>query len=157
MMRRVFVDTDVILDLLLAHQPFFPAATRLFLLFQEGKLEGCVSPLIFPNLFYILRKEMPGSRAISTLHKLRLLIRVLPIDERTIDLALASSFTDFEDAIQYYTALAHDLDAVVTRNKQDYKPAKLPILNAEECLALYRSQASPGDRAPGQEPVRQKI
>lgn len=140
-MRRVFVDTDVVLDLLLAREPFFPATTRLFLLFQEGRLEGCVSPLMFSNLFYILRKEMPAPQAISTLRKLKLLTHVLPVDERTIDLALASSFSDFEDAIQYYTALAHEVDAIVTRNKRDYKTAKLPILNAEECLELYSSQA----------------
>jgi predicted nucleic acid-binding protein len=137
---RIFIDTDVILDLLLAREPFFSAATRLFLLVQDGEIEGCVSPLIFSNLFYILRKELSASEAIAALRKLKLITRVLPVDERTIDLALASSFTDFEDAIQYYTALEQGLDAVVTRNKQDFKSAKLPILTAGECVELYRSR-----------------
>jgi predicted nucleic acid-binding protein len=137
---RVFVDTDVILDLLLARQPFFSAATDLFVRIQAGEIEGCVSPLIFSNLFYILRKELSAPMAVSALRKLKLLVRVLTVDERTIDLALASPFTDFEDAIQYYTALEHDLDAIVTRNKEDYRTAKLPILTAKECVELYRSQ-----------------
>lgn len=134
MIQRVFVDTDTILDFLLARQPHAPAATELFTLFQEGTLEGCVSPLIFSNLFYILRKQTSGPEALEILRKLKLLTRVLPVDERTIDLALASSFKDFEDAIQYYVALAHDLDAIVTRNKSDYKTAKLLVLTAKECV-----------------------
>jgi predicted nucleic acid-binding protein len=62
-MMRVFIDADVILDLLLAREPFFPGATRLFLLVQDGEVEGFVSPLIFSNLFYVLRKKFlePGS------------------------------------------------------------------------------------------------
>jgi predicted nucleic acid-binding protein len=140
MIQRVFIDTDVILDLLLARQPFFPAATRLFLLVQAEEIQGCVSPLIFSNLFYILRKQMPAPAALSALRKLKLLTRVLPVDERTIDLALASSFTDFEDAVQYYAASSCGVDAIVTRNKRDYKTATLPILTAQECVELYLSQ-----------------
>jgi len=80
---------------------------------------------------------MPAPEAVSTLRKLKLLVRVLPVDEHVLDLALASSFTDFEDAIQYYTALAHKAAAVVTRNKRDYREAKIPILDARECVELY--------------------
>jgi predicted nucleic acid-binding protein len=137
---RVFIDTDVVLDLLLAREPFFSAATRLFMLVQDGEVEGCVSPLSFSNLFYILRKELSGPEAIATLRKLKILMHVLPVDERTIELALASSFTDFEDAIQYYSALSNKVDVIVTRNKRDYRAAKLPVLTAEECIELHLSQ-----------------
>ncbi len=136
MRRRVFVDSDVILDLLLAREPFFPAAANLFLLIQEGRVEAFTSPVVFVNLFYILRQGMPASEAFTALRKLRLLLGVLSVDERTIDRGLASSFADFEDAIQYYTAVAHSLDAVVTRNKRHYKAAEIPVLDAAECVQL---------------------
>lgn len=138
-MRRVFVDSDVILDLLLAREPFFPAAADLFLLFQEGRAEGFTSPVVFANLFYILRQGMSAPEAIATLRKLRLLLGILPVDEAIIDRGLASSFADFEDAIQYYTAVALHLDAVVTRNKKHYKGAEIPILDAAECFQLLAS------------------
>jgi predicted nucleic acid-binding protein len=137
MNASVFLDSDVILDLLLGREPFFGAAADLFLAVQQGKIEACVSPLIFSNLFYILRQQMPASEAVSTLRKLKLLVRVLPVDEKVLDLALASSFTDLEDAIQYYTALAHDLAAVVTRNKRDYRDVQMLILDARECVELF--------------------
>lgn len=134
MTARVFVDCDVILDLLLARQPHFPASTRLFMLFQEGSLEGYVSPLVFSNLFYVLRKAMPSREAIEALEKLKRLVGILSVDGAIVDRALGSSFTDFEDAIQHFTALTHGLDALVTRNKRDYRVAELPIFNAEECI-----------------------
>jgi predicted nucleic acid-binding protein len=136
MFRRVLIDTDVILDLLLGREPFFPAATRLFGAFQDGRMEGHISSLAFSNLFYILRKQVPGPEAISILRKLRLIARVLPVDEKVIDHALASTFADFEDAIQYFAAAEQGLDAIVTRNRRDYKASKIAIVNAEECLEL---------------------
>ena len=136
MFRRVLVDTDVVLDLLLERQPFFPAAARLFVTFEEGHLEGHVSSLAFSNLFYVLRKQTSGSEAIAILRKLRLVTRVLAVDERIIDLALASTFADFEDAIQYFAAAEQGLEAIVTRNRRDYRASKIVIVNAEECLEL---------------------
>ena len=88
---RVFVDTDVILDLLLPRPAFLAEASRLFALIQNGEIEACTSPLVFSTLFYILTKELSGEGAIQALRKLRVLLRVLPVDEQMIDLALASS------------------------------------------------------------------
>ncbi len=139
MFRRVLVDTDVILDLLLGRQPFYPSASRLFVAFQKGRLEGHVSSLAFSNLFYLLRKEEGGGpEAIAILRKLRLVTRVLTVNERIIDLALASTFADFEDAIQYFAAAEWKLEAIVTRNRRDYKASKIAVVNAEECLELVR-------------------
>jgi predicted nucleic acid-binding protein len=141
MTRRVFVDSDVILDLLLAREPHAASATQLFVRLQDGELEGYVSPVILSNLFYILRQGMPAPQARAALRRLRLLLRVLPVDEAIIDRALASSFSDFEDAIQYYTAVAHVMSALVTRNRKHYRDAKIPILDAEECIRLHSSES----------------
>lgn len=131
---RILLDTDVVLDLLLARQPHYRATMRLFALVQEGRLNGHVSSLAFSNLHYLLRRAASGPEAVQALRKLRLLVGVVPVDARVIDLALASSFSDFEDAIQYFAALEAGLEVIVTRNQRDYRGSKLPILNAEECL-----------------------
>ena len=141
-MTRVFVDSDVILDLVLKREPHFSAAARLFLLIQGGELQGYTSSLAFANLFYILRKQGSREQAVTSLRKLRLLISVLGVDERVVDLALASAFNDFEDAIQHFAALESGLDAIVTRNQRDYSASRLPVLSPEECVELC-------SRAPG--------
>lgn len=102
--------------------------------FQEGQLEGYVSSLAYANLFYLLRKRIGGSDAIAILRKLRLITGVLAVDERVVDQALASTFTDFEDALQNYVALDNGIDAIVTRNFRDYRASTIAIVSAEECL-----------------------
>jgi predicted nucleic acid-binding protein len=101
MIQQVLVACDIVLDLLLAREPHLQAASDLFMLFQEDRLEGCVSSLLFSNLFYILRKALPPPEAINALRKLRVLVSVLPVNDQVVDLALSSAFTDLEDALHY--------------------------------------------------------
>lgn len=139
-MEKVYVDTDIILDLLTKRNPFYRPAALLFSMAERKEVKVFVSPLIFANLFYILRKSGSPSIAVTTLKKLKLLVTILPIDDKIINLALSSSFTDFEDAIQYYTALEHDITCLITRNKKDYKNPAIAICTAEEYLVSHHNE-----------------
>lgn len=130
----VFVDTDVVLDLLARREPFYPAAARLFSRVERGELTACVSALAFANLFYLLRKESGAAKAVEVLGKLRRLVTVLAVDDGIIERALAAGFRDFEDAIQYHAALAGDVVCLVTRNVRDYLNPVIPVCTAEEFL-----------------------
>ncbi|MDO5510768.1 MAG: hypothetical protein Q4F57_08730 [Weeksellaceae bacterium] len=66
--------------------------------------------------------------------KLKVLVEVLPIDNKILKLSLASDFSDFEDAIQYYSAIENGMDVIITRNKKDFKSINLPVLSAKEFL-----------------------
>lgn len=139
-MNKLFVDTDVLLDLLLARPPHYASAARLFTLMESGKAKGYASGLTFANLHYILRRSLSGPEVLQHLRKLRLLVQVAPLTDKIIDLALSSEFEDFEDAIQYYTAVEHAMGCLITRNKKDYKRADLPLYTAEEYLSAFAVQ-----------------
>ena len=134
----VFVDTDVVLDLLARREPFYPAAARLFSLVERGEVTACVSALAFANLFYLLRKELGAARAVEVLSKLRRLVTVLPVDDGVIERALVAGFRDFEDAIQYHAALAGGATCLVTRNLRDYPDPAIRVCTAEEFLTQPR-------------------
>ena len=133
-MNKVFVDTDVILDLLAERIPFFHFSAVLFTFAEMKKLELYTSPLILANTFYILRKQLGNDEAKNALRKLRILLHVVESSESIIDKALNSDFTDFEDAIQYYTALDHDIKIILTRNVRDYKNASVIVQTPEAFL-----------------------
>jgi len=135
-MKKIFVDSDVILDLLAKREPFYPYAAELFSLVDKGKIKVHVSAIIITNLHYVLRKMTDKEQAIRSLQKLKLLVKILPVDEKIIDLALASDFKDFEDSIQYYVAKENKIDFLLTRNKKDYKTADITILTPQEFLNL---------------------
>jgi predicted nucleic acid-binding protein len=135
--QTVFVDTDIVLDLLTGRQPFHQSAAQLFSLVERGDLKACVSSLTFANLFYILRKETSAPKAIEILKKLRQLVTVLAVDDGIVAKALDAGFTDFEDALQYHTALGKGIDTLVTRNVRDYRKPAIAICTAEEFLAQH--------------------
>jgi len=122
---KVFLDTDVILDLLAEREPHFEAAVELFLQIQDKTILAYTSPVIIANIFYILNRHFDRKKAIQSLIKLKSLVKVLNCGDHVIELALSSDFKDFEDSIQYYTALENNIDILITRNVKDYKTANI--------------------------------
>lgn len=85
-----------------------------------------------------MRKLTSNASALKSLRKLKALLKVLPIDEKVIEQALNADFNDFEDAIQYFSAINNGITLFLKRNKKDYKKSKLPVLTAEEFLKTLK-------------------
>ena len=91
-MNKIFVDTDVILDLLARRLPHFHFSAVLFTFAEMKKLELFTTPLIFANTFYILRKQLGNEEAKKALRKLRVLVHIVDSSEAVVDKALNSDF-----------------------------------------------------------------
>jgi predicted nucleic acid-binding protein len=139
MIFKVFIDSDIILDVLSKREPFYDPAAVLFSLIEKGKIAGYTSPIVFSNVHYVLRKRVSKKVTIDSLRYLKSLIQILPLDNRSIELALDSEFNDFEDAIQYFCAEQNDINYIITRNKIDYKKAEITILTAKEFLSMLKT------------------
>ena len=133
-MENIFVDTDIILDLLSFREPFYESAANLFSLADQKKIRISVSSLSFSNLNYILSKEISANQSRKQLQKFKTLVTVLSVTDKIVELALASDFKDFEDGLQYHTALEHRIKILLTRNLKDYKKAEIPVMTAEQFL-----------------------
>jgi len=132
MTRKIFVDTDVVFDLLAKREPFYTFAAQLFTNADKQEVTICVSSLCFGNLNYILSKHKSAVEARKILSRFKVLVTILPVDDKIIELALNSDFKDFEDAIQYYCAIENGINILITRNLKDFKPVRIPVLTAEE-------------------------
>ncbi len=139
MIFKVFIDSDIILDVLAKREPFYKPAALLFSLVEKGKIDGYTSPIVFSNVHYVLRKRVSKKTTINSLRYLKSLIQILPLDKRAIELALDSEFSDFEDAIQYFCAEQNSINYIITRNKIDYKKANINILTAKEFLSMLKT------------------
>jgi len=69
--------------------------------------------------------------------KFKTLVTVLSVSDKVVELALLSDFKDFEDALQYYTALENGVTLLLTRNLKDFKTAGIPIMTAEQYLKKH--------------------
>lgn len=130
----MFIDTDVALDLLSQREPHYAAAALLFTMADKGKIAIGISSLSFSNLHYLLTKQYNAPESRRILINFKVLVNVFPVDDKIIELALSSKFTDFEDAIQYFTAIENDINILLTRNIRDYKQASIAIMSAEDYL-----------------------
>jgi predicted nucleic acid-binding protein len=121
MNKKIFVDSDIILDLLAERTPFYEDAAKIFTLAYRAKTELYTTPVILANVFYILRKSIGNSKSKERLKDLRLLVKILSINEHIVDETLVSGFSDFEDGLQYFTAKENAIVGIITRNPKDYK------------------------------------
>ncbi len=139
-MKKLFLDTNVILDFLGNRGPFAEHAAIIFDQAEKGNLSIYVSALSFSNLYYILRKATNHKKAIQLVTNLNDLVSVVEVDQHIIDEAIASEFKDFEDAIQdSCAAKIKKLDALITRNLKDFKKSKVSILSPKAAAAFLIS------------------
>ena len=133
-MKKLFLDTNIVVDLLAKRAPFYNDAVRLFSMAYAKKVLLIVAPITYTTASYLLRHHGPeGVR--NLLANFRQLSRVATIDERVVDDSIAAKFEDFEDAVQYYTAIKAKADAIITRNGKDFANSKVPVMTAAEFLA----------------------
>lgn len=138
-MKNVFIDTNILIDFLTNRKPFDLKVGKIFSLSEQKILNCGVSSLSIANTHYHLLNLLKTEAANELLRKFKILLVVHPLNEKLIDLALnTSDFTDFEDALQYFTALEFGYEAILTRNQKDFKNSTIPILTPDQFLEIYK-------------------
>lgn len=137
---RLFVDTNILIDLLGFRAEHYQPAADLFSLADKGRVELYVSALTMANAAYSSTKGAAQSEVKVWLHKVQLLLHVVPLDEKILNWALLDDkFRDFEDALQYCSAKEIKADAIITRNGKDFEASDIPVFSTRELLATYQT------------------
>lgn len=132
--KKIFVDSDVLLDFLLDRLPFADYSEFLLDKAENGNLHLYTSTLIVANIHYIIRKKFGNQETKAALKNLIDVVDLLSLDALHINQALDSNHTDFEDSIQYYIAKENNCDLIISRNTKHYKKFDIPVLTAEQYL-----------------------
>ena len=142
-MKLVFLDTNIVIDLLADRKPFSLFAAKLFQFSLSGTIKIYVSAVSYNNIYYILRQSKPNAETIQLLAQLSALTEITDVTRSIIQDALKTDFTDFEDAIQYYCALSiASLDFIVTRNTKDFIKSVLPVMTPESAVSFLENAGS---------------
>jgi predicted nucleic acid-binding protein len=137
-MKSVLIDTDVLLDFYLDRKPFSDDSLQLLLKCEQKQFRAYITPVIVANTYYILRRQATHHYVIERLQILLNTITILSMDQKQVLAALESKFTDFEDALQYFSAVnSNKIDAIITRNIKDFKKSALPVFTPNEFLATF--------------------
>jgi predicted nucleic acid-binding protein len=133
---RLFIDTNLLLDVLAERQPFYASAARIWSLCETGACAGFVSAISFNNVFYIVRRARDAAVARRALVLMRDIFGSVAPDQQILNQAIDSDIRDFEDAIQFFSAHRAAADYLLTRNAADFPKTRLPILAPDEFLTL---------------------
>lgn len=134
MSKVLFIDSDVILDVLERREHFYEYSAQILSLGDEKKVKLVTTSLVFANVYYLLRKHLGIEKAKECLRKLMVIVDVVSVNAKEVDLALNSELSDFEDALQYFTALDSKIEFIITRNVRDYKNPRLIVQTPQQYI-----------------------
>lgn len=137
-MQKIFLDTNIVIDFLGERANFYQPAAKILTLADQKKIEIYTSPTSISNTYYLLSRFENTKIALEKIRKFKVLCSISMMDDEVIEKAINSDFKDFEDAMQYFSALASNCDLIVTRNEKDFKNALIPVLNGESYLETLK-------------------
>jgi len=139
MKDRLFLDTNVVIDLLGERKPYYNSIARIATLADKKKVKLIISALSYPIIFFILSKYEAPEIVKEKLRKFKIISITADLTDQVIDKGLASKFTDFEDSLQYHCAINLACNILITRNEKDFKTASIPVMKPKEYLASLKT------------------
>ena len=140
MIDKLFLDTNIVLDLLGEREPFYESAAKIATLADKGKVNLIVSALSYSTVYYLLSKYEDNEVVKDKLRKFKVIAETSDLTDIIIDKGLSSKFADFEDALQYYCAIKMDCNILITRNEKDFKESAIPVMTPDEYLKSLKDK-----------------
>lgn len=137
-MKKIFIDTDVFLDTIIDRKPHCESSNKLINLCEQNEVSGFTSSLVIANIYYIINKIAGYQKAVQAISKIRSLITILPFTDKEIGESINAEFKDFEDGVQYFIAINHKIDYLITRNRKDFQKANISVLTPKEFLQTLK-------------------
>ncbi|MGE9311998.1 type II toxin-antitoxin system VapC family toxin [Niabella sp. CJ426] len=137
-MRRLFLDTNIVVDFLGERGNFYEPAAKVLTLADKKKIKVFTSPTSISNTYYLLTKYENARIALDKIRKFTVLCNISVMNEEVVERAINSDFKDFEDAMQYFSAIAENCDLIITRNEVDFKTSLIPVMNANSYLKTIK-------------------
>jgi predicted nucleic acid-binding protein len=131
---KVLIDTNVIIDIALERQPYFTNSETVLAFVEQGQIEGYISASTISDLYYLIRKQKGRDLTIEFLQEILTFCQIATVNQDAIRMAFKTNFQDFEDSIQYSTAVVNKLDAIITRNPQDFPIITPRIITPEQLI-----------------------
>ncbi|BAZ10798.1 hypothetical protein NIES4071_26220 [Calothrix sp. NIES-4071] len=129
---RVLIDTNVVLDFLQEREPFVEDAAMLFEKVDAGEVEGFIAATTITNIYYIVRRAAGTEKALEAIIQVLTDLHICAVERTILEQAIALNFRDFEDAVQCACAIAHGVDAIVTRDASGFVGSEIPVMSPRE-------------------------
>lgn len=132
---RVFLDANVLVSVLNKEYPLFPHSARILSLADQLRFQLYTTPICLAIAFYFAEKKCGTARAKQKMQVLSSKLHIAAVDSQTVTSAVSNpSVMDFEDGLEYYSALQHDCKAIVTEDSEGFYFSEIPVFDCRKFL-----------------------
>ena len=131
---KVLVDTNVLLDVLCERSEFYEDSAAIWTMAEQGRLTGFIAAVSLTNIYYIVRRLGDHRKAMKSMVQLRDIFTLAACDGHILNQAIDAKLADFEDAVQYFTAIHAGADTIITRNVKHFPKGNPPAVTPKEFL-----------------------
>jgi hypothetical protein len=142
-MKRVLLDINVVLDILLNRLPWATDAGAIWNAHRQGTLDALLAGFTVPTIYYIVRKATDAATATQAVRDVLSTLLIVPVDRSTLLAALALTGPDFEDNLQTACAVQANADAIVTRDPRGFVGSPVPVLSPADVLSRLSGPPKP--------------
>ncbi len=140
---KLFVDSDVVIDFFTDREPHANSASELFELNEQGYVRVYLSAVSINNIYYIVRRFLGHKKTLEVIETLTEMTEIVGTTKKEINQALKNNFTDYEDSVQYSSALTiKGLDVIITRNIKDYRNSSIAVMTPSNFLKMIEKNES---------------
>lgn len=129
---KALIDTNVLLDIIVQREPFVKNSKRIYDLMEQGKIECFISVQSLKDIYYICGKMLGRDTPMKTIEKLSFLFNILDVQKDDVLSTLASDMDDFEDGLLAFSSIRNGVDAIITRNENDFLETNMLIINPKD-------------------------
>ena len=140
MKHKLFIDTNIVIDLLGEREPFYDSIAKIATLADKGKIQLIVSALTYSTVYYLLSRYEDKELVKEKIRQFKVIAETSDLTDKIIDKGLLSKFRDFEDSLQYYCAVETECNILITRNGKDFKESEIAVLTPEEYLSSLKTE-----------------
>ena len=131
---KIFIDTNVLIDVLCERESFYDDAAAIWSLAEHGRVTAFIAAVSVTNIYYIVRRLGDHRKAMKAVILLRDIFSLATCDEQILNQAMDAKLPDFEDAVQYFSAIHAEAEIIITRNVKHFPKAGIPAVTPAEFL-----------------------
>ena len=135
---RALIDTNVLLDHLARREGFCQDASYIFSMANDGYLMGIVSSISIVNCAYVLPKHYDGKAVLEQIKEMLRLFTISPVDATILEEATNLHPYDYEDCVQYLSALTYHPDVIITRDKKGFNDFDILVMTPAEFISRVK-------------------
>ena len=135
---KILIDTNIFLDVILKREKYYENSARIWTYISDNKIIGCISAISINNLYYILEKKIKLRFVKEIIDQILEEFEVISLTKEILKHARVINNKDYEDSIQFISAVNSGCEYIITRNVKDFPEKGIKIVSPVDFIKIIK-------------------